>query len=200
MYRSSAILCLLLLCAGCAKQEQASTPVSEKSAISVPLSAVVPSLAAPGTLSEVTPHPAEQTVSEFMTAMLRGDDEKIRTFLTPAARKAGEEEDFPFSCSASDTATFIIDNTVDRGDSTTLVSTTWTDIDIDGQKESKIVWTLVQTDEGWRVSGALVALFEDQPPIQINFEDPQSVHKILAEAETREKQRLANPPSVEINR
>ena len=195
MNRSSTILCLLLLfCTSCTKQEQASTPVSGESAVSVPLAA------APLASSEETPHPAEQTVFDFMTAMLRGDDEKIRTFLTPAARKAGEEEDFPLSCSASDTATFTIDKTVGEGSPIALVSTTWTDVDFDGRKESKIVWTLVRTNEGWRVSGALVTLYEGQPAIQINFEDSQSIHKILAEAETWEKQRLANRPSAEISR
>jgi len=162
------------------------TPVTEKPVESV-------------SLPDPVPHPAELTVFDFMTAMQRGEDEKIRTFLTSTARKAGEEEDFPFSCSASDTATFTIDKTVLQGDSTALVSTTWTDVDSDGQKESKIIWTVEQTDEGWRISGAFVTLFEYQPPVQINFEDPESIRKVLAEAEAMEKQRLGGAPSIEEN-
>jgi len=131
-----------------------------------------------------------------MTAMLRGEDEKIRALLTPTARKVGEEQGVPFSPPASDTATFVIDETVASDDSTASVFTTLTDVDpVSGQKESsEIVWTVARTDEGWRVSRALVSLFEGQPRILINFEDPEATQKALVEAEAKEKQKHGNKP------
>ena len=176
MYRSLFILCALLVpVVGCGTKEVPSA-VSEKPTESAPVSAS---------------SQAVQTVTDFMAAMLRGEDEKIRTLLTPIARKAGEEKGVPFSPAASDTATFTIDKAVPNGSAAASVFTTLTDIDPETeQKESsEIVWTVVQTEEGWRVSGALVALFDGQPKIQINFEDPEATQQALAEAEAKAKQK-----------
>ena len=181
MYRSFTVFCLLLaLCIGCGTKE------SSQPTVSVPMEESVP-------LPDVLPSPAAQTVSDFMTAMLRGEDETIRALLTPTARKAGEEQGVPFSPPASDTAAFTIDKTVPSGDSAMLITTTLTDVDpASGQRESaEIVWTVVLTEEGWRISEALVALFEGQPPIRINFEDPEATQKALIDAETKERQKHA---------
>ena len=181
MYRLSIIFFLLFaFCIGCGTKE------SPQPTASVPMEK---SAAQP----DASPSPAAQTVSDFMTAMLRGEDEKIRALLTPTARKAGEEQGIPFSPPASDTATFTIDKTASSGDTVMLIATTLTDVDpASGQKESaEIIWTVVLTEEGWRVSEALVALFEGQPPIRINFEDPEATQKALIEAETKERQKHA---------
>ena len=164
---------LLIFCVGCETREVPST--AEKPTVLVPA---------------VDTSQAVQTVFDFMTAMLRGEDEKIRALLTPTARKAGEEKGIPFTPAASDTATFTIDKTVPNGNTASSVFTTLTDIDPEtNQKESsEIVWTVVQTEEGWRVSGALVSLFDGQPKIHIDFEEPEAAQKALTEAEAKAKQ------------
>ncbi len=185
MIRSlSCMLLILSLAVGCGTKES-STPSASVTSV-----------------SESVDEGASQTVAKFMTAMLRGEDEKIRALLTPKARKVGEEKGVPFSPPASDTATFTIDKFETCGDASVSVSTTLTDVDPEnGQKESsEIVWQVVKTEEGWRVSGALVALFEDQPKIQINFEDPEAAQQAIADAETREMQKLGNKPTGTENR
>ena len=184
MYRSFAVFCVLVaLCVGCGTKES-----------TAPQPAVSEPVTPPALLSEAPLHPAVQTVSGFMTAMLRGEDEKIRVLLTPAARKAGEEKGMPFSPPASDTATFVIDETAVSDDSTASVFTTFTDVNpVSGQKESaEIVWTVARTDEGWRVSRAFVSIYSDQPKVLVDFEDPETTKKALMEAEAKEKQKHGN--------
>jgi hypothetical protein len=180
MSRFFAVFCVLaVLCVGCGTEE---SPIASEKRIHQSSCLKAPTESA---------HPAVQTVSDFMTAMLRGEDEKIRSLLTPKARKVGEEQGVPFSPPASDTATFTVDKVEPNGSSISSVTTTLTDIDPEsGQKESsEIVWTVVETEEGWRVSGAQVALFEGQPKILIDFENPEAAQKALMDAEAKEKQR-----------
>lgn len=139
------------------------------------------------------PHPAASTVHDFMTAMLRGEDEAIRSLLTPTARQKGEEKGIPFAPPASDTATFRVDRTTPQGENGAYVHTTLTDLDEMGRPESaEIIWIVALGSEGWRVAGAAVALFEGQEPTVINFEDPDAAQEAIAAAEAREAQRSAS--------
>jgi hypothetical protein len=63
------------------------------------------------------------------------------------------------------------------------VASTWTDVAEDGKKHTDtIVWILRRDPEGWRIAGMGTRIFEDQPPLLLNFEDPEDMIR---------KQRLA---------
>jgi hypothetical protein len=56
------------------------------------------------------------------------------------------------------------------------VASTWTDVDDEGKpRTDSIVWMLREEDEGWRVVGMATKLFPDQPPLFLNFENPDDM-------------------------
>ena len=135
-------------------------------------------------------HPAAQTVTLFLQAMLRGEDVSLRSLLTPLARERGEEQGIPFSPPASDTAVFTIDKTTLQGEIGAYVYTTLTDQDEEGESEAaEIIWIVANTEDGWRVAGAAVALFEGQEKTVINFEDPEAALQAIVQAEEKELKR-----------
>ncbi len=176
------LLLSLSLLTGCGTQSSAPTVAEETQKL----------------LPTATYSPPTQTVVDFMMAMIRGDDMKIRTLLTPTARKVGEEQGVPFAPPASGTSTFSIDKTVDETTDLASVYTTLTDTAPDGEKESaEIIWKVVKTSEGWRVSSAAVALFEGQPKTIIDFENPEATQRAIAEAEAKSFQKIGNQTTPE---
>ena len=64
------------------------------------------------------------------------------------------------------------------GDSGDLVhvGTVWTDTDETGAETSEsIVWVARLDPEGWRVVGMAMKVFDDLPPLLLNFEDPDDM-------------------------
>ena len=149
------------------------------------------------TAASVPSHPSVVVVESFLKAMLRGEDEKIRSLLTPLARKKGEEQGIPFSPEASDTASFSVDQVTPQGEIGAYVHTTLTDTDETGRKEAaEIIWIVAKGEEGWRVAGAAVTLFEGQEKTVINFEEPDVAQQAIAAAERREQQRQKQAAAV----
>ena len=127
-----------------------------------------------------------QVTRDFLTSMLQGNDEKLRSLLTPLARKKGQELGIPFSPPASDTATFTIDDVAMQGDQGAYVFSTLTDKNPRGVNESaEIIWVVAKTNEGWRIAGAAVSLFDGVAKTIINFEDPEAAKKAIADAELK---------------
>jgi hypothetical protein len=129
---------------------------------------------------------ATDIVSRFMTAMFQGESQTIRALLTPTARQKGEEMGIPFAPKTTHTASFTIDQTIPQGKNCTYVHTTLTDLNEKGEKESvEIVWIVAQKPEGWRISGAAVALFDGQDKTLLNFEDPEAAQNAISVAESQ---------------
>ena len=152
---------------------------------------------APGETTEF--QDAEKVTRDFLSAMLRGDDAKLRSLLTPLARAKGEEQGIPFSPPASDTASFTINSIDTQGDQGAYVTSTLVDKNPDGENESaEIIWVVAKTNEGWRIAGAAVSLFEGMPPTIINFEDPEAAKKAIADTEadaTRAARKASTMPN-----
>ena len=56
------------------------------------------------------------------------------------------------------------------------VGTTWTDTDADGfTSTDNVVWVVRLDPEGWRVVGMAMRIFDDMPPLLLNFEDPEDM-------------------------
>jgi hypothetical protein len=159
------------------------------------VAAGMPGCSAAGPASEAAA-PAQRTVVAFLEAIRRGDDAAARGMLSATARTKTEELGFSVAPPVEDTATYAVkasEVVSDDGD-IVHVATTWTDTDSDGfQTTDNVVWVVRLDPEGWRVVGMAMRIFEDLPPLLLNFEDPEDMlakQQLVAE----ELQRRAAAP------
>lgn len=202
MHRRSAYICLTWLSAaswlaifsGCGRSENQ------------PLAAHDTDEAAAGTendAADVATDPvadmqaAANVVRDFLQAIKSGDETISNELLTPLARQKTSELDMAVAPMGSETANFTVGEVElpAEGDGELAhVASTWTDIDDDGQEHSdEILWVLRREDEGWRIGGMATKVFEDQPPLLLDFEDPVDMRRKqqLAEAEMERRARQA---------
>ena len=122
--------------------------------------------------------PAERTVVTFLEAIRRGDDATARGLLSVAARTKTDELGLSVAPPVEDTATYAVKacEVVSEAGDVVHVATTWTDTDADGfQTSDNVVWVVRLDPEGWRVVGMAMRVFEDLPPLLLNFEDPEDM-------------------------
>jgi len=122
--------------------------------------------------------PAKQAVVAFLEAIKRGDDDAARKMLTTTARAKTEELGISVAPPVNDTATYAVRDCELIGDGGDLVhvATSWTDVDADGsQSTDNVIWVVRLDPEGWRVVGMAMRVFEDLPPLLLNFEDPEDM-------------------------
>jgi len=122
--------------------------------------------------------PAKATVVTFLEAIKRGDDDAARGMLTKVARMKTEEMGISVTPPVADTATYSVRECEMVGDAGDLVhvGTSWQDVDADGFKtEENVVWVVRLDPEGWRVVGMAMRVFDDMPPLLLNFEDPEDM-------------------------
>ncbi len=143
--------------------------------------------------------PAKASVVKFLDAMKRGDEAAARGMLTTVARAKTEEMGISVAPPVPDTATYTIRDCEIVSDTNDLahVATTWSDVDETGAPTSEnIVWAVRLDPEGWRVVGMAMKIFEDTPPLLLNFEDPQDMiakQEMVAEELTKRAAAAANP-------
>lgn len=122
--------------------------------------------------------PAKAAVATFLDAVKRGDDIAARGMLTRVAATKTAEMGISVAPPVPATATYSIRDCEVVGDSDDLVhvATTWTDTDADGfTTTDNVVWVVRLDPEGWRVVGMAMKVFEDLPPLLLNFEDPEDM-------------------------
>jgi hypothetical protein len=122
--------------------------------------------------------PAKQAVVTFLEAIKRGDDDAARKMLTATARAKTEELGISVAPPVNDSATYAVRDCEVIGDGGDLVhvATTWTDVDAEGaQSTDNVIWVVRLDPEGWRVVGMAMRVFEDLPPLLLNFEDPEDM-------------------------
>jgi hypothetical protein len=122
--------------------------------------------------------PAQRTVVTFLEAIRRGDDAAARGLLSVAARTKTDELGLSVAPPVEDTATYSVKacEVVSEAGDVVHVATTWTDTDADGfQTSDNVVWVVRLDPEGWRVVGMAMRVFEDLPPLLLNFEDPEDM-------------------------
>ena len=120
--------------------------------------------------------PPDRVVFAFLEAVRTGNDEKATQMLSPVARQKTAEKNLAVAPPGSDTASFQVGavEMVDQGGA--HVASTWTDVDEEGKpRTDSIVWMLRQEAEGWRVVGMATKVFADQPPLFLNFENPDDM-------------------------
>jgi hypothetical protein len=145
--------------------------------------------------------PAKQAVVSFLDAIKRGDDDAARGLLTKVARDKTAEIGMEVAPPVADTATYTVQDCelIGGGDDIAHVATVWTDVDETGARTSEnVIWVVRLDPEGWRVVGMAVRIFEDMPPLLLNFEDPEDMlakqEAVSAELTRRAQQAAAGQP------
>ena len=145
---------------------------------------------------------AKAAIRDFLEAIKRGDDAAARGMLTQVARAKTEEMGLSIAPPVPATATYSIRDgeTIDKSGEIVHVSTTWTDTDAEGfTTTDEVVWVTRLDPEGWRVVGMAMKVFEDAPPLLLDFEDPADMiakqRQVAMEIQRRAKA-AANPPAV----
>jgi hypothetical protein len=120
--------------------------------------------------------PPEAAVTEFLTAVKHGDDERSAQMLTKLAREKTAELDLIVAPAGSDTATFKVGQVELVAEDVAHVQCTWTDTGEDGKpRDEQIIWMLRHEPEGWRIAGMATQLFEGELPLLLDFENPQDM-------------------------
>jgi hypothetical protein len=115
---------------------------------------------------------------EFLEALRTGNDEKASKMLSTAARQKTASLNRNVTPPASDTARFSIGKIDYVNDDGARVACTWTDLDEEGKpKTDEAVWVLRRENKAWRVAGVAAQVFPGEPPLLLNFEDPQDMVK-----------------------
>jgi hypothetical protein len=132
-----------------------------------------------GGISQADPHDTpDHAVSEFLEAVRTGNDQTAAAMLTPTARQKTSEMQMSVAPPGSPTAKFTIggvEYVTPEKDGAHVLST-WTDADSEGHSRSDdIIWVLRHESEGWRIAGMVTKVFPDQPPLILNFEDPEDM-------------------------
>lgn len=150
--------------------------------------------------------PAKAAVVKFLDAMKRGDDAAARDMLTRVAKAKTEEMGISVAPPVADTATYTVRECEMVSDTNDLahVATTWSDTDETGGRTTEnIVWAVRLDPEGWRVVGMAMRIFEDMPPLLLNFEDPQDMlakQEMVAAELTRRAAKAAGQPEARTAR
>ena len=149
--------------------------------------------------STTTTDPARTTVATFLEAIKRGDDAGARAMLTKVARVKTEELGISVAPPVTSSATYSIREVehIAGAEDLVHVGTTWTDTDSDGFTTTEnVVWAVRLDPEGWRVAGMATRIFDDLPPLLLNFEDPEDMiakqEMVAVELQKRAQQAAAS--------
>lgn len=141
----------------------------------------------------------EGAVYRFLEAVRTGNDQKTESmFSTLAREKLKELKDIQVAPPGSDTAKFTIGKVELLSDDGARVTCQWTDLDQQGDpRTDEITWMVRKEPEGWRIAGMAATIFEGEPQLLLNFEEPQETMQKLemlrAEIRRRTEQADAKP-------
>jgi len=135
----------------------------------------------------------DQVVCTFLEAVRTGNDAQASLMLTELARQETQKHELVVAPPGSDTAKFEVgDVEIVAKDELAHVASKWTDIGEDGQPHSDdIVWALRRDPQGWRIAGMATKIFPEEPPLLLDFEQPEEMMRQQQMAE-QEMQRRAN--------
>jgi len=117
-------------------------------------------------------------VSDFLEAVRTGNDEKAAAMLTKTARRKTAEKNMEVAPPGSDTAQFKVGKVEYLAEDGARVASTWSDLDENSRRQTdEILWMVRREPEGWRIAGVAATIFKGEPPLLLNFEDPEEMLK-----------------------
>lgn len=145
----------------------------------------------------------KQLVQAFLTSLKSGDPQRATAMLSTKAQQEMARTDAMIQPPGSPTATFEVTEVEYLGDKQqgAHVMSVWTDVETDGQQAThEIVWILRKESLGWAVAGFATTVFPDQPPLILNFEDPQDLQRkrSAVDAEIARRSQLASPQQADL--
>jgi hypothetical protein len=118
----------------------------------------------------------DTAIFDFLEAVRTGNDEKAAAMLTSTARRKTAEMNMEVAPPGSDTAQFKVGKVEYLPGNGARVSSTWSDLDENSQRQTdEISWIVRRDPEGWRVAGVAATVFKGEPPLLLNFEDPEEM-------------------------
>jgi len=125
-----------------------------------------------------------------------GNDEVATKMFTPLARQKASEMGIQVAPRGSDTASFEVGQVEMVGQDGARVTSKWTDLDKSGQRRTdEIIWILRRETEGWRVAGMAATVFDGEPPLVLNFEQPEETMRRLDALREQIQRRTASTAS-----
>jgi hypothetical protein len=130
----------------------------------------------------------DRIVESFLQALRDGDDTLAESLLTTKAREETAKRNLAVQPPGTPSANFNIGKvefvTSDRRGA--HVNSVWTETDPQGNTISyEIVWALRQQQEGWRIAGMATQVAQSEPPVFLNFEDPDDMLRKWQDAKER---------------
>ncbi|MCA9103222.1 MAG: hypothetical protein KDA63_18835 [Planctomycetales bacterium] len=118
----------------------------------------------------------DKIVTTFLEAVRTGDEQGAAAMLTPLAIKRTAEYELTVAPTGSATAQYSVGEVEYIEGGGAHVASTWSDLDAGGERRTDtLVWMLRQEPSGWRIAGLGTIVFPDQPPIFLNFENPEDM-------------------------
>ena len=163
--------CVMLgVAAGCGKSQSSAgkpVPASEELASQAEM---------PAAQSGVELEGPAAAVRDWLEAVRTGNDEKATAMLTTLAREKTAAMNLSVRPPASETAKYEIGRVRMVGDDAAQVAATWTDLDEEGKPQTdEAIWVLRKEPQGWRIAGVAATVFPGEPPLKLNFEDPEDM-------------------------
>ncbi len=164
----SIVLAASVICFGCGKSEQVAKEV--------------PTSTDPSPTSEPSP---KEIVSQFLDLVRRGgEDSGASDLLTEKAQAALAGIGRSVQPIGSPDARFNVTRSerVPGDEHARLVQSLWSEPNADGTESSyEVVWAVRREASGWRISGLVMRMGEDDEPMVVNFEDSALMVKVLAD-------------------
>jgi hypothetical protein len=133
---------------------------------------------------------------EFLEAVRTGNDEKARSLLSSVAREKTAALNRSVTPAASDTATFTVGKVEYVNQDGARVACTWTDLGENNQRvNDEAIWVLRLEDAGWRIAGVAAQVVPGEPPLLLNFEDPDDMLRKKQWADEEVAKRSESPES-----
>ena len=144
----------------------------------------------------------EGAVCQFLEALRAGEDRRTEAMFTALARKRIQEEKIAVAPRGSDTAKFEIGKVEYLDADGARVACKCADLDADGEKHTDEMTVMVRKEsDGWRIAGMALTVFDGEPPVLLNFEEPKEVQEKLGmvrqEIARRAAEEAAQPQSPE---
>lgn len=175
---------LLGVAAGCGDSGRAKQTATEPAAQDT-------SAATPAVAKTESGGPAE-ALTRFLEAVRTGNDEVATKMFTPLARQKVSEQGIQVAPRGSDTARFEVGKVELVGSDGARVASKWSDRNKEGQfRTDDITWMLRHETEGWRVVGMAAVVFDGEPPVLLDFEQPDETLRRLEMLEQERQRRTA---------
>jgi hypothetical protein len=179
-------LCVAIAVMGCSQSSQPKTETANAPAGRASVAAPTSKTAA----SEAVPkcQQPDEAVATFLKALRDGDDHVAEGLLTPKAREETAKRSLTVQPPGTPGATFEIGKVeyLSADKSGAHVNSVWHEKDEKNATSSyDIVWALRRLNDGWHIAGMATQVAPDEPPVFLNFEDPDDMLEKWKAAEER---------------